>query len=243
MRGASIRLRGSRESRQRGWGPVVDLVKIRKKAKEQKEREAAAATQPSRPAGETVGTDVPPGPSAAERLERFKASLSVTASGSAGHEESEESEGSAGEELEVLTFTIGPEEYAIPIDSVVEIVTPGEITRVPNTPRNISGIISLRGTIVAILDVRGKLGHEPVAPDLDTRIVVVRDSGASAGFIVDKVLRVVKVGAGELEIEPVASPAARNDKIKGVFRREDSLSILLDIDRLLGDDASDDPDV
>ncbi len=223
---------------------MVDLVKIRRKAKEQKEREAAAAAEQSSPpaTGETaVAEDGYAGPSAAERLELFKSRLSTEASEWGGHDdELDASEESSTSGIEVLTLTMGAEEYAIPIDSVVEIVIPGEITRVPNAPRNISGLISLRGTIVTILDVRGKLGHDPIAPDLDTRIVVVRDAGGSAGFIVDKVLRVVKVPAEELDSEPVASPAGRNDMIKGVFRRNDSLSILLDIEGLVGEDASND---
>lgn len=220
---------------------MVDLVKIRRKAKEQKERDAAAAASQS--AGEVRRQEVEPGPSSAERLERFKLALIADTAKAEDHQaESDESEETS-DELEVLTFTIGTEEYAVPIESVLEIVTPGEITRVPNAPMNISGIISLRGTIVTILDVGGKLGHEPAARDLDTRIVVVRDAAGSSGFLVDRVLRVVKVTAGELDTEPVASPVARNDMIKGVFRRNDSLSILLEIDRLVGDDASHEPDL
>ncbi len=218
---------------------MVDLVKIRKKAREQKEREEAARQQ----SDETSASDAqePRASSAAERLEAFKSRLAADAP-QEQQDDFSESDVSSTSDLEVLTFAIGNEEYAIPIDSVVEIMTPSEITRVPNAPRNISGIISLRGTIVTILDVASKLGHEAVSADLDTRIVVVRDAVGSAGFIVDKVLRVVKLPAEELDSEPVATPASRNDLIKGVFRRNDNLSILLDIDRLVGDDASDEPD-
>lgn len=220
---------------------MVDLVKIRKKAKEQKERDAASAA--SRSADQVRSLEIEPVASPADRLERFKLTLMAGTSGAEDqNDESDESEESR-DELEVLTFTIGTEEYAVPIESVVEIVTPGEITRVPNAPTNISGIISLRGTIVTILDVCGKLGHKPAARDLETRIVVVRDAAGSAGFVVDEVLRVVKVPAGELDTEPVAAAEARNDMIKGVFRRNGSLSILLEIERLVGDDASHDPDL
>lgn len=220
---------------------MVDLVKIRKKAKEQKERDAASAA--GRSADQMHSLELEPVPSAADRLERFKLALIAGTAAAEHHDpDSDESAESRGE-LEVLTFTIGTEEYAVPIESVVEIVTPGEIIRVPNAPTNISGIISLRGTIVTILDVGGKLGHEPAARDLETRIVVVRDAAGSAGFVVDKVLRVVKVPAGELDTEPVSSPEARSDMIKGVFRRNGGLSILLEIERLVGDDASHDPDL
>jgi purine-binding chemotaxis protein CheW len=226
---------------------VVDLVKIRKKAREQKEREAAeAALKGSSPPGDqsAVADSSAEEPSAADRLELFRHSVLSNATADAETRDEERIEADAEGAIEVLTFVIANEEYAIDIELVVEIMIPGGITRVPNADRNITGIISLRGTIVTILDIRRTLGHEPGTVDPDSRIVVVRDSGGSAGFMVDKVLRVVKMRPEELEAQPVATPEERNDMIKGVFRRTGSLSILLDIDRLLGTgDASHDAHV
>lgn len=218
---------------------MVDLVKIRRKAKEQKEREAAEALRRTEAGPEEE--DGPPEssgtPSAAERLAMFRSAIAEGSSNDVAVADYD-SDDAVQSTLELLTFLIADEEYAIDIERVIEIVTPTQITRVPNAGRNITGIISLRGTIVTILDVRGKLGHAPGESTLDTRIVVVRDSGGSAGFVVDRVLRVVKILPEELEQQPAATVDERNEMIQGVFRRTDSLSIVLDVDRLLGVDET-----
>ena len=219
---------------------MVDLVKIRRKAKEQKEREAAEALRRAGAVPEEEGglADSSGTPSAAERLEIFRTTIAEGASSKDAAVPDDDSEERVQSTREMLTFVIADEEYALDIERVIEIVTPTQITRVPNAGRNITGIISLRGTIVTILDVRGKLGHAPGESTLDTRVIVVQDSGGSAGFVVDRVLRVVKILPEELEQQPAATVDERSEMIQGVFRRNDSLSIVLDVDRLLGADET-----
>ena len=136
--------------------------------------------------------------------------------------------------LELLTFHIAGEQYAVDIERIVEIVTPRPLTRIPNAEASIVGIISLRGTIVTLVDVRGKLRHPPAGePTPDTRIVVIDFHGETVGFVVDRVLRVVKATAADIESHPVVHTTELDEAVRGVFRAGGALTILLDLDKLL----------
>ena len=137
-------------------------------------------------------------------------------------------------QLELLTFVIAGEHYAVDIEHIVEIVTPRNVTRIPNADPSVVGIVSLRGTIVTLVDVRRKLRHRTAAETgADTRVVVVDFQGETIGFVVDRVLRVVKLAAGEVEPHPVVHVSEQDDSVRGVFRVANALTILLDLDKLL----------
>lgn len=237
---------------------MVDLVKIRKKAKEKKEaadavsrQEAAPAAAPAPPPAEVVNqplpsalpaeaasvaaevTTVADAPAAvSEKLETFRR----TAGMRRGAEQAvavEEGEASIAI-LELLLFTIAGEQYALPIESIVEIARSRATTRVPNADESVIGILSLRGTVVTILDIRRKLGHpaQQTTTD-DTRVIVVEFRGETCGFVVDRVSRVVRVNPEEIENHPVVSSSEQSEFIRGVFQYGQKLSILLDLDRLL----------
>lgn len=225
---------------------MVDLVKIRKKAKKKEEEAPVTPSVSEEPvrAGETqaVGEEAAapaPGPVADARsdskLEKFKeeAGKRIESIESAAADLALPTE-----QLEVLTFVISGEEYAVDIERIVEIVTPRPITRVPNADPSIVGIISLRGTIVTLIDVRSRLRHALTAKTADTRVVVVDLHGESVGFEVDHVLRVIKLAAGDVEPHPVVHASELDESIRGVFRHGDALTILVDFDKLLGASAS-----
>jgi purine-binding chemotaxis protein CheW len=164
------------------------------------------------------------------KLERFKQEAGRRREFSAVQEE----EVAPADQLELLTFVIAGEQYAVDIERIVEIVTPRPVTRVPNADSSVVGIISLRGTIVTLVDVRRKLRH-PAAGEAsaDTRIVVIDLAHEMVGFIVDRVLRVVKAASGTIEPHPVVHATELDDSIRGVFRPGGALTILLDLDKLL----------
>lgn len=137
-------------------------------------------------------------------------------------------------QLELLTFLIAGEQYAVDIERIVEIVTPRAVTRIPNADSSVVGIISLRGTIVTLVDVRRKLRHREAGEATDaTRIVVIDFHREIVGFIVDRVLRVVKTAAGDIERHPVVHATELDESVRGVFRAAGALTILLDLDKLL----------
>lgn len=171
------------------------------------------------------------------KLERFKSEAGKrreSDSGAGGVEE-EQQDGL----LELLTFMIAGENYAVDIEKIVEIVTPRAVTRIPNADPTIVGILSLRGTIVTLVDVRGKLRHgsEPVETP-DTRIIVIDFRNEIVGFVVDRVLRVVKTEATGIEAHPVVHATELDAAIRGVFRVGGALTILLDLDKLLDHNTS-----
>jgi purine-binding chemotaxis protein CheW len=136
--------------------------------------------------------------------------------------------------LELLTFVIAREHYAVDIERIIEIVTPRVVTRIPNADPSVVGIISLRGTIVTLVDVRRKLRHPDAGePGADTRIVVIDFHHELVGFLVDRVLRVVKTTQTAIEPHPVVHAAELDESIRGVFRTGGALTILLDLDKLL----------
>lgn len=186
---------------------MVDLAKIRQKAK--KKKEAVVVPSPDDKLQkylEQVGTP------------RFPEEAVVE---------------TARDEIELLTFILGAERYAIEVDDVVEITATRPCTRVPNAARGTVGIFSLRGQIVTLLDIRSKL-KQAAAPNIkDPRIVVVRDGNGLAGFEVDRVLRPSRIEKESIEEQPVVAAAEESEFVRGVVRSEESLTIVLDLAKLM----------
>lgn len=101
-----------------------------------------------------------------------------------------------------LTFYIGDTVYGLELLHVIEIISIQAITRVPNLPIHIKGIINLRGKIVPVIDIRLKFGLEERAYDEKTCIVVVVMDDMNIGLIVDSVSEVATIDRNELAIPP-----------------------------------------
>jgi len=144
--------------------------------------------------------------------------------------------GNAHEEIlsEFLTFSLGEEEYAMPIDRIVEIVPHRSTTPVPNADETVVGILSLRGVVVTILDVRSRLGGKYTPVTLETRFVVVGLEKEMVGLQVDRVRRVVRFSKSDVEPPPRIGSGEGSDCVAGVVERGGRIVIVLDLDRLLG---------
>jgi chemotaxis signal transduction protein len=217
--------------------PAPAPSKPKKQAKAS--RQDAAPEPPMRderapaPAPETVAE---PEDADEDRLAKFKRLAGKRRSWGVASKTAEQAESVAGEaDLELLRFRVAGEDYAVDIDKIVEIVPPRSTTRVPNAEASIVGIMSLRGTIVTVIDLRRKLGHPQVALDTlkDARMIVVERAGETAGFLVDRVSRVVKLDRAQIENHPVVSLQEQSEYVSGVFQAQDGLVILLDIERIL----------
>ena len=97
------------------------------------------------------------------------------------------------EVFQVVSFEIGPEEYAVDILEVQEIIRLVEITPVPKAPHYVEGVINLRGKVIPIVDLRSRFGLSTAEHTQDTRIVVVDVSRIILGFIVDSVSEVLRI--------------------------------------------------
>ena len=136
------------------------------------------------------------------------------------------------QELQLVIFRLAQEEYGLPITKVQEINRLVPITKLPQTPLFMEGIINLRGRIIPVIDLRKRFGLALSEHNEDSRIIIVEVSGQTVGVIVDAVAEVVRIAAASIEPPP---PAFILDAkyIQGVGKLGDRLLILLEIDQIL----------
>jgi len=131
---------------------------------------------------------------------------------------------------EFVTFRLGEDAYALPIERVREVVRLRPITPMPRVPSAVRGVISLRGEVVQVVDLRGRLGMESAPAARTSRIIVLHgDDGAVAGLLVDLVRDVLRIS--EDEIRPCAANEA--DVVHSLLADGTKFVSLLDVDRVL----------
>ncbi|MGI9591384.1 MAG: chemotaxis protein CheW [Myxococcota bacterium] len=134
---------------------------------------------------------------------------------------------------QLLTFELDGAPYALAVERVREIVRVRPITPVPRVPEDVRGVISLRGEIVQVVDLRRRLGLEPVAATRASRIVVVHaGDDRIAGLLVDAVREVVSVREDALRPAP-----GESDAVEALCVRGEEFVSLVDLDRVLAVDA------
>jgi purine-binding chemotaxis protein CheW len=134
--------------------------------------------------------------------------------------------------LQLVGFHVGGEEFAIDILRVQEIIRAQQLTRVPNSPECMEGVMNLRGKIIPVIALRKRFGLEQVPPDKENRIVVVEIQNTVLGFIVDSVSEVLRISADTVEPPPRLGAVDR-EYVSGVGKLGERLLILLDADRLM----------
>ena len=135
--------------------------------------------------------------------------------------------------LQLVSFKISNEEFGIDILSVQEINRMLQITKVPNTPDFIEGVINLRGRIIPVIDLRVKLGMMRKEHSKDTRIVVVDIKQKTVGFIVDEVNEVLRIPKSITEAPPDMVNSINSEYIISIGKLEDRLLILLDLEKMI----------
>lgn len=136
--------------------------------------------------------------------------------------------------LQLASFELAAEEYAVDIASVQEIVRMTTVTRVPRAPSFVEGVVNLRGKIVPVIDLRRRFGLASLEATKATRIIIVEVLGKTVGLIVDAVREVLRLGSEAIEPTPdLVTNRVDTAYFKGVGKLEDRLIILLDLNRLL----------
>lgn len=134
--------------------------------------------------------------------------------------------------LEFVRFELDGAPYAVPIERVREVVRLRPITPVPRVPDWVRGVISLRGEIVQVVDLRSRLGMRPIEPSRTTRIVVLHgDDGSVAGLLVDTVKEVLRIEEAAVS----QAPEGEGRNVAALLSRAEEFVSLLDVDRVLGD--------
>jgi len=138
--------------------------------------------------------------------------------------------------MQLVSFKLAQEEYGIEITRVQEIILMGEITRVPQTPVYIKGLINLRSTVIPIIDLRLRFGLASQAATDDTRIMVINVRGKTMGIVVDAVSEVLRVSHDQIAPPPATVAGLGREYLTGLVKLENRLLILLDLDRILGEE-------
>ena len=141
--------------------------------------------------------------------------------------------GMADDANQFLTFTLGEENYGLDILRVQEIKGFTKVTRIPNTPSFIKGVLNLRGAIVPIVDLRTKFAMEQVEHTMFTCIVVVVVQERIMGVIVDAVSDVLNIDPNDIQPAPNFGGRVDTSFIQNIARVGDKLITILDIDRVL----------
>lgn len=137
------------------------------------------------------------------------------------------------EEIQLVVFSLGREEFAVGVTQVREIMRMEEITRMPKSPQFVEGIINLRGQIIAVVELAKRLNLEVGERSGDTRIIVVETEDIKVGMIVDSVSEVLRVSTDSVEPSPTLTTDISAAYLQGVVKQDNRLIILLDLTKVL----------
>jgi purine-binding chemotaxis protein CheW len=136
---------------------------------------------------------------------------------------------------QLVVFTLGAEEYGVPITLVQEIIRYTAPRPIPGSPPHVEGVINLRGRIIPVVDLRSRFGAFGERPE-EAKIVIVELSEATVGIIVDEVKEVLTVSGDQTEPPPEGAGDA--EYLEAVAKLEGRLLVILDMTKLFGGSAS-----
>jgi chemotaxis signal transduction protein len=147
-----------------------------------------------------------------------------------------EEETGQGEEVQLVTFLLGEEEYGIPIAKIQEIDRLSKITQTPKAPKFVEGVTNLRGEVIPVLSTRMLFALEAKASDDRTRVIIVDLGGAKTGLVVDSVKQVLSISKRNIAPPPASiSSGTDGHFISGLGKVEDGkrMIVLLDVEKVL----------
>ena len=142
----------------------------------------------------------------------------------------ETTEGAVGE---FVTAVIGGQLFGLPISRVQDVFMPDRLTRVPLAPKEIAGVLNLRGRIVTAIDMRCRLGLPQRDDGRRSMAVGIESRGESYGLLIDAVGEVLKLADADREANPVNLDVRLARVSAGVHRLDGQLLVILDVDRVL----------
>lgn len=149
-------------------------------------------------------------------------------------------EESGGDLIQLVSFNLDQEEYGVDVLKVREIIRMPVVTRVPNTPHYVEGVINLRGKVIPIISMRKRFGLMEVDSDKQTRIMVMDVEGELMGFIVDAVSEVIRISGSEIQPSPaVVASGLDQECIAGVINQAERLLVLLDLEKMFSSEERD----
>lgn len=131
-----------------------------------------------------------------------------------------------------LSFSMGPEEFAVPLLAVKEVIAVPEFTPIPHTPSYFLGIMNLRGQVISVLDLRKKLGVQ-ARNGTEDAVIICDMSPIVLGILVDSVNSVLSPKETEILPKPPIESKISTEYIASVYRRNDHLVLFLDLSKAL----------
>lgn len=140
------------------------------------------------------------------------------------------------EEKQIIIFLLGKEEYAVPILQVQEIVhLPERITKVPNTPDFVEGVMNLRGEIIPVINLHKRFAIESPKRNEKIRVLIIKIGSQYVGIITDEVIEVRTFLESEVISTPEMFSQIDYEYLSGIIKVNDRLIILLDLTRIFSD--------
>jgi len=138
------------------------------------------------------------------------------------------------EEIQLIIFKLGSEEYAVPINCIQEIILPQKATRIPKSPMYVAGVINLRGNIIPVIDGKKKFHLENSSKQIsdDERIMVLEVENEISGLVVDAVDEVITLKVTDIEPPPIDMETG-SDIFWGIVKHENRLLILVNSEKFL----------
>jgi purine-binding chemotaxis protein CheW len=135
------------------------------------------------------------------------------------------------ESFKIVAFKLGEEEYGLDINNVQSIERIQQITRVPNAPHYVEGVINLRGTVTPVIDLRAKLDFDQSDYTNHTRVIITKYNEIQLGFIVDRTSDVID--AAYENMENTSSISGNTEFFEGIAKINGRLIILLNLEELV----------
>jgi len=137
-------------------------------------------------------------------------------------------------EEQLVTFSLGSEEFGVDIMCVQEIIRIPPITRVPKAPDYVEGVINLRGNVIPVISLRNRFGMDRVEETDLSRIIVLQVQTKVFGIRVDAVTEVLRIDSESIEPPPPIALGMDSQYIRGVGKIGERLLILLELDQIMG---------
>ena len=134
---------------------------------------------------------------------------------------------------QLISFTVGEEEFGLELQRVKEVIRMCQITWLPRAPYYMKGVISLRGEVIPIINLRERLGLPAIRQTSSTRIIVVELKGRKVGIVVDSASQVVRLPGEQIDPAPQAMSKVAEELISGIGKLDERLIVLLDIDSVV----------
>jgi purine-binding chemotaxis protein CheW len=136
-----------------------------------------------------------------------------------------------------VTFSLNDEKFAIPVDNVQEIVEFGQVTKVPNAPDYMLGIINLRGQILPLLDTKLKLGLSATVKSKKSRVMVLDiptadDKRLHIGAVVDVAREVIEISPKEIQEAPDVDDLKSSAPVIGILNIQGDITMIMDIKKV-----------